>query len=68
MRKVNVAWRLRIFTLGLDEAGLEIDDVVSQLVVLCLQCFVVFAQQAVVSNLLFEFLDVPFFALPEGPL
>ena len=68
MREVNVTWRLRKIALGFDEARLQVDDIVSELVVLCLQRFVVFAQQGVVSNLLFEFLDMSFFALSEGAL
>ena len=68
MREIDVTGRLRKFALGLDEAGLQVDDVVSQLVVLCLQRFVVFAQQFVVGNLFFEFLNVSFFPLSESAL
>ena len=68
MRKVNVTRGLGKIALGFDEAGLEVDDVVTELVIFGLQGFVVFVQQIVVSDLLFEFLDVSFFALSESAL
>lgn len=54
--------------LRFDETRLEVDDVVSQLVVLGLDGLVVFVQQVVVPHLLFELLDVSFFALSERTL
>ena len=47
---------------------MQVDDVVAQLVVFGLDGFVVFMEEVVVADLLFEFLDVAFFALAEGPL
>ena len=64
----NIARRLREVALRLDEAGLQVDDVVAQLVVLGLDGFVVLVQQVVVADLLLEFLDVAFFALAERSL
>ena len=66
--ELDVAGRGRIVALGLDESRLQVDDVVAQLVVFGLDGFVVLVQQVVVPYLLFELFDVPFFALPEGPL
>lgn len=68
IREINVRRRLRELTLRLDEARLEVDDVVSQLVVFGLDGFVVFVQQVVVPHLLLELLDVSFFALAERTL
>ena len=64
----NVGRRLGDFSLGLDEAGLKVDDVITELVILGLNGFVVLIQDSVVANLLFELLDVTFFALPECSL
>ena len=64
----DVARRLGEVALGFDEARLQVDDVVAQLVVLGLDGLVVLVQQVVVADLLLEFLDVAFFALPEGAL
>ena len=66
--EVDVAWWLGEFALGLEEAGLEVDDVVAELVVLGLKGFEVFAEQVVVADLLLEFLNVAFFALSESSL
>ena len=66
--EVDVARGLGEFALGLEEAGLKVDDVVAELVVLGLEGFEVFAEQVIVADLLLEFLDVAFFALSEGSL
>jgi len=66
--QVDVRRRLRELALGFDEARLEVDDVVSQLVVFGLDGFVVFVQQVVVPHLLLELLDVSFFPLSERTL
>jgi hypothetical protein len=68
MGQVDVGWWLREFTLGFDESRLEVDDVVSQLVVLRLDGLVVLVQQGVVADLLLQLLDVSLLALPEGSL
>jgi len=47
---------------------LEVDDVVSKLVVLGLDGFVILVQNGVVSNLFLELLDVSLFTLSEGSL
>jgi len=41
MGQVDVGWWLREFTLGFDESRLEVDNVVSQLIVLRLDGLVV---------------------------
>ena len=66
--QVDVAGRLGEVALGLDEARLQVDDVVAELVVLRLDGLVVLVQQVVVAHLLLEFLDVAFFALAERSL
>ena len=66
--EIDVARGLREFALGFKEAGLEVNNVISQLVVLGLEGFKVFAQQIVIADLLFEFLNVTFFALSERSL
>ena len=54
--------------LGLEEARLEVDDVVAELVVLRLQRLVQLAQLLELLDLVFELLDVLFLALAEGTL
>ena len=66
--QVDVAGRLGEVALGLDEARLQVDDVVAQLVVLRLDGLVVLVQQVVVADLLLELFDVAFFALAERSL
>lgn len=66
--EVDVVRSRWVVALGLDEARLQIDDVVAQLVVLGLDCLVVFVQEIVVADLLLEFLDMTLFALAEGSL
>ena len=66
--QVDVTGRLGEVALGLDEARLQVDDVVAELVVLRLDGLVVLVQQVVVAHLLLQFLDVAFFALPERSL
>ena len=66
--EVDVGGRGGEFCPGLDQAGLEADDVVAQLVVLGLDGFVAVIQGVVLADLLFEAFDVAFFALSEGSL
>lgn len=54
--------------MGFDEAGLQVDYVVAQLVVFGLDGFVVVVEEVVVAHLLFELLDVAFLALSERTL
>ena len=68
MGEVDVRGWLREVALRLDESRLEVDDVVSQLVVLGLDGLVVLVQQVVVADLLLELFDVAFFALAERSL
>jgi hypothetical protein len=42
--EVHVRWRLRVFAVGFDEAGLEVDDVFAERVVFGLDGFVVVLQ------------------------
>ena len=65
---IDIGRRLREISLRFDQARLKIDDVVAELVVLGLNGFIVFVQNGVVADLLFEFLDVAFFALAECSL
>jgi hypothetical protein len=68
MQTINVGRWLREVSLGFDQARLEIDDVVAELVVLGLDGFVVLVQESIVTDLLLEFLDISFFPLSEGSL
>jgi len=67
-RKVDAGWGRWDLALGLEEAGLEIDDVVAQLVVLVLEGLVELAELLELLDLVLELLDVLFFALAEGTL
>lgn len=66
--EVDIAGHGRDFTLGFEEAGLQVDDVVAQLVVLGLDGLEILVQHVVVADLLFEFFDVAFLALAECSL
>lgn len=59
---------MRKVSLGFNKAGLEVDDVVAELVVFGLDNFVVLIQDGVIADLFFELLDVSFFTLSEGSL
>lgn len=59
---------MRELALGLDEAGLEVDDVLAQGIVLGLDGLEGFFEIVEFANLFFEFLDVAFFALAECAL
>ena len=66
--EVDIARHGRDFALGLEQAGLQVDDVVAQLVVLGLDGLEVLVQHVVVADLLLEFFDVAFLALAERSL
>ena len=68
MGDVDVRRWLWILALGLEEAGLEADDVVTQLVVLGLQSFETFSEAIEFPHLRLQGLDVPFFSLSERAL
>ena len=68
MGDVDVRRWLWILALGLEEAGLEADDVVTQLVVLGLQSFKTFSEAIEFPHLCLQGLDVPFFSLSERAL
>jgi hypothetical protein len=68
MQTIDVGRWLGEVTLGFDQAGLEIDNVVAELVVLGLNGFVVLVEKSVVTDLLLEFLDVSLFPLSKGSL
>ena len=68
MKTINVGRRLRKVSLGLDEARLEVDDVITELIILSLNGFVILIQQSIIADLLLKLLDVTFFALPESSL
>ena len=54
--------------LGLEKSRLEVDDVVAELVVFCLQRLIQLAQLLKLLDLVLELLDVLFLALAEGAL
>lgn len=66
--KIDLRRWLRILTLRLDEARLEIDDIVAELIIFCLDSLVALLERVVVTDLLLELLDVALFALAEGAL
>ena len=68
MVQVYVRRWLGEFALRLDEAGLEADNVVAELVVLCLDGFIAIIKGIVFADLLFQALDVTLFALSERSL
>ncbi len=68
MVEVDVRWWWGIFSLGFDEARLKVDDVFPQRVVLGLNGLVIVLQSMQFSNLLFELLDISFFALSKCTL
>lgn len=65
---VNVRRGLRVFALGLKEARLQVNDVVTQLIILCLHLFETFIEDVELSNLILQRLDMSFLALSESPL
>ncbi len=68
VREADACRGLRVVALGVEQAGLQADDVVAQGVVFGLEAFVVEVHFVVVADLLFEFFYVAFFSLAEGPL
>ncbi len=66
--QVDVGGRLWVFALGLDESGLEVDNIFAQRVVLRLYRLVIVLQGVELPNLLLELLDVSFLALSKGSL
>lgn len=64
----DIGWWLRVLALGLDEPGLEVDDVLAQRIVLCLDSLVVILQIVQIPDLLLELLDISFLALTKGTL
>lgn len=68
MAEVDVRGGLREFAMGFDEARLEMNDIFAQRIILRLDGLVIILQRMQLSNLLFQFLDVSFFALAEGSL
>lgn len=59
---------LRVLALGLEEAALQLQDVVAQGVVFVLDDFVIVLEGVQFADLLFELFNVAFFALAEGAL
>lgn len=68
LQTIHVAGWRRDFALRLEQPGLQVDDVVAQLVVFRLHRLEVFAQDLIVSHLLFELLDIALFPLPKRSL
>ena len=68
MVQINVGGWLGVFALGLEQAGLEADDVVTQLVIFLLNSFVAVVEGVVFPDLRFQALDVALFSLSEGSL
>jgi hypothetical protein len=66
--KVHVAGWLGTIALSFDEARLQRYDIFSQLVILRLNLLEVLVQELILAYLLFELLDVAFFALAECSL
>ena len=68
MAQVDVRGRLGEFALRLDEARLQVDDVLAQGVVLGLDGLVVVLEGVQLTHLLLKLLDVSFLALAECSL
>lgn len=68
MGETDVGWWLRVLALGLEEAGLEVDDVFTQRVVLSLDGLVVLLQRVHLADLLLQLLDISLLALAKGTL
>jgi hypothetical protein len=66
--QVNTSGSRWDLALSLEQAGLQVDDVVAQLVVFRLEGLVQLAQLLEFLDLVLELLDVLFFALTEGAL
>lgn len=66
--EVDIRRGLRVVALGLDEARLQVDDVLAQRVVLGLDGLVVVLEGVQLPHLLLELLDVSFLALAKGTL
>lgn len=68
LAEVDVSWELRDFALGIEQSGLQIDDVLSELVVLGLEGLVVIRDVLELLHLLLELAYVRFLALSECSL
>jgi len=66
--EVDIARHRWDFALGLEQAGLQVDDVVAQLIVLGLDGLEVLVQHVVITHLLLKLFDVAFLALAERSL
>lgn len=68
MMDLQVQWWLGKFADRIQEAALEVDDIVAQQVIFVGDSLVVFVQTGVVFHLGFQLFDVAFFPLPKGTL
>jgi hypothetical protein len=68
LAQVNSGGRRRDLALILEEARLEVDDIVAELVVLCLKRLKQLRELLVLLDLVLERLDVLLLALTEGAL
>ena len=66
--EIDICWGWWVFSLGLYEARLKMDDVLPQRVVLRLDGLVIVFQSMQFPNLLLELLDISFFALSKCTL
>lgn len=66
--EVDVGRRLREVALGFDQAGLEVDDVLAEGVILSLDGLEVVLERVQLAHLLLELLDVALLALAKGAL
>jgi hypothetical protein len=68
LKSIHIAGRWRDLPLRFQQSRLQIDDVVTKLIVLCLNSLEIFTQDLVIPDLFFELLYVALFSLPEGSL
>jgi hypothetical protein len=66
--QVDVLGRRGKLSLGFNESGLKVDDIVPELVVFCLNGFVIFLQCVEIPYLLLQLLDVAFLPLTKRAL
>jgi hypothetical protein len=65
---LDIGWWLGVFALGIDETGLEADNIVAQLIIFLLDNLIAFGQTGVVLDLSLQLFDVSFFALSKRTL
>jgi hypothetical protein len=68
LAEVNIGWKFGDFALGLEETGLQVDDVLAELIVLAYQRLNLILQGLDVLDFFLKLTDICLLALTEGAL